>query len=131
MRSKEIVVCTDDDELIADIPSLESEDQRVICKNGYKVIIAGEELEVEKIEPQDTLQSEVVEDGVICTDEIKLRGERLKVEWPEVNEDELVGYVLRAVAEQKDYHNLTYNEVRAVLDAELDFFIEKGIAHEE
>lgn len=106
MRSKEIVVCTDDNELIVDIPSLDSEDQRVICKNGYKVIVDGEELEVEMVEPQETRP-------------------------PEVNEDELVGYIMRKVASNEDWFNLTYKEVRAVLDAELAFLIEKGIAHEE
>jgi len=107
VRSKEIVVCTDDNELIVDIPSLDSEDQRIICRNGYKVIVAGEELEAEKIEPQETRPLEV-------------------------NEDELVGYIMRKVAsDEKDWFNLTYKEVRAVLDAELGFYIEKGIVHEE
>ena len=76
-------------------------------------------------------EPEIIGDGVIRTNEIEIRGERLKVEWPEVNEDELVGYIMRAVAEQEDYHNLTYNEVKSVLDAELAFLIGKGIVHEE
>lgn len=107
MLHKGITVCTDDGELIVDIPSLDSEDQRVICKNGYKVIVDGEELEVEKVELQEARP-------------------------PEVNEDELVGYIMRKVAsDEEDWLNLTYKEVRAVLDAELDFLVEKGIAHEE
>ena len=34
----------------------------------------------------------------------------------EVNEDELVGYIMRKTG---DDHNLCYEEVRAVLDAEI------------
>jgi|SRR5699024_1050466 len=41
----------------------------------------------------------------------------------EYNEDELVGYIMRKTSSI----NLTYEEVRAVLDAELDFLATKGI----
>jgi len=44
---------------------------------------------------------------------------------PEVNEDEMIGYILREVS---DDHSLYYGEVLAVLDAELKFLREKGIA---
>jgi len=40
-----------------------------------------------------------------------------------INEDELVGYIMR---NNKELH-LTYEEVRAVLDTEIDFLKEKGI----
>lgn len=43
----------------------------------------------------------------------------------EINEDELVGYIMRKTG---DDHNLCYEEVRAVLDAEIEFLKEKGIA---
>lgn len=167
MRNKGIVVCTDDNEVIVDIPSSESNDQRVICKNGYKVIVAGEELEVDKFEPQEAKQPGVNEDIKkrieSLRDVVKVQGNdgnwnasdymlgyynglelalaiidhkepvfrELPDVMPEVNEDELVGYIMRTVAEQEDYHNLTYNEVRSVLDAELAFLIEKGIAKVE
>lgn len=41
-----------------------------------------------------------------------------------VNEDELVGYIMRKTV---DDHNLCYEEVRAVLDAEIEYLKEKGI----
>lgn len=43
-----------------------------------------------------------------------------------INEDELVGYIMRKTADK----SLCYGEVRAVLDAELDFLESKGIAGE-
>src|SRR5699024_2723307 len=43
----------------------------------------------------------------------------------EVNEDELVGYIMRKTGNSL---NLCYEEVRAVLDAEIEFLKEKGIA---
>jgi len=43
---------------------------------------------------------------------------------PTINEDELVGYIMRKTEE----HRLDYEEVRAVLDAELDYLKEQGIA---
>lgn len=46
-------------------------------------------------------------------------------EKPTINEDELVGYIMRKTG---DDHNLCYEEVRAVLDAEIEFLKEKGIA---
>lgn len=46
---------------------------------------------------------------------------------PIINEDELVGYIMRKVNEDKNL-NLMYEEVRCVLDAHMDFLIEKGIA---
>ena len=44
---------------------------------------------------------------------------------PVINEDELIGYILRKTSYS---HSLTYEEVRSVLDAEIDFLKEKGIA---
>ena len=43
----------------------------------------------------------------------------------EINEDELIGYILRKTSRD---HCLTYEEVRNVLDVELEYLIEKGIA---
>jgi len=43
---------------------------------------------------------------------------------PIINEDELIGYVMRKTEE----HRLDYEVVRAVLDAELDYLKEQGIA---
>lgn len=42
-----------------------------------------------------------------------------------VNEDEMIGYILRSISNE---HLLDYEEVRAVLDAELDYLTYKGIA---
>ena len=50
---------------------------------------------------------------------------------PTVNEDELIGYIMRTVADEQEYCNLTYKDVRAILDAELDYLIEQGIASEK
>lgn len=44
-----------------------------------------------------------------------------------INEDELVGYIMRKTEE----HTLYYEDVRAVLDAELDYLKEQGIAQKE
>lgn len=44
-----------------------------------------------------------------------------------INEDELVGYVMRKVNEEKDL-NLMYEEVRFILDAEMEFLKEKDVA---
>ena len=44
-----------------------------------------------------------------------------------INEDELVGYIMRKVNDEKDL-NLMYEEVRYVLDAHVEYLIEKGIA---
>lgn len=44
-----------------------------------------------------------------------------------VNEDELIGYIMRKTGRD---HTLYYEDVRAVLDAELDFLREKGIVKE-
>lgn len=44
---------------------------------------------------------------------------------PIINEDEMIGYIMRKLS---DKHQLTYEEVRGVLDAETDFLKEKGIA---
>lgn len=43
---------------------------------------------------------------------------------PVINEDELIGYILRKTSYS---HILTYEEVRSVLDAEMDFLKEKGL----
>lgn len=48
---------------------------------------------------------------------------------PTINEDELVGYIMRKVNEDKDL-NLMYEDVRYVLDAHIDYMIEKSIAEE-
>lgn len=42
-----------------------------------------------------------------------------------INEDELVGYIMRKTG---DDHSLYYEDVKAVLDAEIEFLKEKGIA---
>lgn len=42
-----------------------------------------------------------------------------------VNEDELVGYIIRTAHE--DGIRLTYEEVNAVLNAEMDFLASKGL----
>lgn len=42
-----------------------------------------------------------------------------------INEDELIGYILRKTSYS---HSLTFEEVRAVLDAEMDFLKSKGLA---
>jgi len=44
---------------------------------------------------------------------------------PIINEDEMIGYIMRKIS---DKHQLTYEEVRGVLDAEMDFLKEKGVA---
>ena len=44
---------------------------------------------------------------------------------PEINEDELIGYIMRKTGEE---HTLYYEDVRAVLDAEMEFLKEKGLA---
>jgi hypothetical protein len=41
---------------------------------------------------------------------------------PIINEDEMIGFILRKVG------GLQYDDVRAVLDAEIEFLQEKGIA---
>ena len=46
---------------------------------------------------------------------------------PIINEDELIGYIMRKTG---DSHSLYYDDVRAVLDAEMDFLKEKGIAED-
>lgn len=43
---------------------------------------------------------------------------------PEVNMDELVGYVMRNTADKTLY----YEDVKAVLDAEVEFLKSKGLA---
>ena len=43
---------------------------------------------------------------------------------PVINEDELIGYILRKTSFS---HSLTYEEVRSVLDAEMDFLKGKGL----
>ena len=42
-----------------------------------------------------------------------------------INEDELIGYIMRKTSHS---HSLNYDEVRSVLDAEMEFLQEKGIA---
>lgn len=42
----------------------------------------------------------------------------------EINEDELIGFIMRKTKEER----LSYEEVKAVLDAELEFLKEKNIA---
>lgn len=44
-----------------------------------------------------------------------------------INEDEMIGYILRKTSIE---HNLNYEEVQAVLDAEIDFLREKGIVED-
>jgi len=44
---------------------------------------------------------------------------------PVINEDELIGYIMRKTSFS---HSLTYDEIRSVLDAEIEFLQEKGIA---
>ncbi len=46
---------------------------------------------------------------------------------PTINEDELIGYIMRTVNKEKDM-NLMYEEVRNILDAHINFLIEKGVA---
>ena len=48
---------------------------------------------------------------------------------PTINEDELVGYIMRTVADEGVF--ISYESLRAILDAELDYLIEQGIAEEE
>ena len=47
----------------------------------------------------------------------------------EVNEDELVGYIMRRAKEEHDI-SLFYNDVRAILDLELEFLELQGITEE-
>lgn len=44
---------------------------------------------------------------------------------PVINEDELIGYIMRKTSSM---HSLTYDEIRSVLDAEIEFLQGKGIA---
>lgn len=46
---------------------------------------------------------------------------------PVINEDELIGYIMRKTG---DSHSLYYDDVRAVLDAEMEFLKEKGLVEE-
>ena len=48
-----------------------------------------------------------------------------------INEDELVGYILRKANELDDAMILSYDIVRLILDLEMEFLSEKGIATEE
>jgi hypothetical protein len=41
---------------------------------------------------------------------------------PEINEDEQLGFILRKTADR----SLTFEDVKAVLDAETEFLIKKG-----
>lgn len=43
---------------------------------------------------------------------------------PELNEDEMIGYIMRRIAEAE--HLLTYEEVQAVIDAETEYLRKKG-----
>lgn len=43
---------------------------------------------------------------------------------PELNEDEMTGYIMRRTAEAG--HSLTYEEVQAVIDAETEYLRDKG-----
>lgn len=43
---------------------------------------------------------------------------------PELNEDEMIGYIMRRIAEAG--HLLTYEEVQAVIDTETEYLREKG-----
>lgn len=55
------------------------------------------------------------------------RSEKLKSlenSFQEIDEDQLVGYVMRKTSG----HSLDYGEVRSVLDAELDYLVKQGIA---
>lgn len=45
-----------------------------------------------------------------------------------INEDELIGYIMRKTSFN---HSLSYAEVKSVLEAEMEFLKEKGIAVEE
>ena len=42
---------------------------------------------------------------------------------PELNQDEMTGFILRRTSER---HSLTYEEVQAVLDAETEYLRQKG-----
>lgn len=46
---------------------------------------------------------------------------------PVVNEDEMIGFIMRKTSRN---HSLSYDEVKAILDAEIEFLKEKGIAEE-
>lgn len=46
---------------------------------------------------------------------------------PVINEDELIGFILRKTSFD---HSLAYDEVRSVLDAEMDFLKRKGLVEE-
>lgn len=43
---------------------------------------------------------------------------------PALNEDEMIGYIMRRIAEAE--HLLTYEEVQAVIDAETEYLRKKG-----
>ncbi|MFS8630096.1 MAG: pilus assembly protein PilM [Bacillales bacterium] len=48
-----------------------------------------------------------------------------KIQVPaELNEDEMIGYIMRRIAEAE--HLLTYEEVQAVIDAETEYLRKKG-----
>ena len=44
-----------------------------------------------------------------------------------INEDELIGYIIRRIHEEKD-DNVYYEDVKAILDTQIEFLKEKGIA---
>ena len=55
-----------------------------------------------------------------------------KDELPEVNEDELVGYIMRRAGEEGFcLQGVTYDIVRKILDLELEFLWSKDIAGAE
>jgi len=48
---------------------------------------------------------------------------------PIINEDELIGYIARKASEEHDIL-LNYDDIRIVIDLEMDFLKEKGLVEE-